>query len=84
MQKAGEMHPLTARLQPWRECKQPRPSWVPAALLSEHRETQNLTAGFHTLVWPREQILACFLRILKKQTNQPTPTCVIEIFKRSI
>lgn len=41
MQKAAEMHPLTARLQPWRECKQPRTSWVPAALKRAQRNTKS-------------------------------------------
>lgn len=41
MQKAGEMYPLTACLQPCKECEQSRTSWVPAALLGEHRGTEN-------------------------------------------
>lgn len=41
MLKASEMHPLTARLQPWKKCKQSHTSWVPAALSGERRGTQN-------------------------------------------
>lgn len=82
MQKAGEMHPLTARLQPWRECKQPRTSGVPAALKRAQRNTKSHCWLPHISLTQTTDFSFLLQNIKQTNPQKPQPVLLFKSLKK--